>query len=53
MLYDRKYRSMERFGDTIQVQAKNQRSKEIETYSCKYLVGCDGVSSKIRTELGI
>ena len=53
MWYDTRCVGVQRERDGILVRTRNSRSNSSDEIECKYLIGADGVNSKIRSYLNI
>jgi 2-polyprenyl-6-methoxyphenol hydroxylase-like FAD-dependent oxidoreductase len=47
------FEALEQHADSVVVQLRNTATDAIQSVRCKYLAGCDGGGSTVRTRLGI
>jgi len=53
MRYETALESFEQDADAVHVRLRDAKSGQSETVAARYLIGCDGASSRVREALGI
>ena len=52
-MFNHGYKAHKKLAKTVEVDVEDKLSGKMQQIECEYLVGADGVKSKVRQDLGI